>query len=97
MPTEAVWGSESSTDRQYRRPTPSKPVRALPSADGESGQPREEHHTLLRGRVRLLVDDEQHIMKVQLLDPGSGTLIQEIPAEELEDHDLRGTLVDLDT
>ena|ERR1051326_265449 len=100
MAVQAIWGNEHSRDRQYpRQPAPQKVLDADKRGDESRHENHEQHQqpgTLPPGSTRLLLDDMNHVVMIQVVD-SQGQVVKEIPSEDLAILNYHGVLVDLTT
>lgn len=98
MALEAVYGGEHR-DRRFRRQPPGPRLDGSPVSTVEHERSIGERviRAFAHGRARAVLDDNNRILFIQLLDPGSDRVIQEIPAQELASNEYHGVLVDVET
>ncbi|MBI4213237.1 MAG: hypothetical protein HY534_02930 [Chloroflexi bacterium] len=98
MAVQPVWGGEHSQDRKYPRKGNEKRLEALPGGlSGHDAKHPRHNHAFVAGAAKLIVDDHNQIVLVQVVDPDTNRVVQAIPVEELVEHDYHGILVDLET
>ena len=98
MALEAVYGGEHRERRYRRQPEGSrKEALGLPISDRKRTIGERVIHAFAHGRARAVMDDSNRLLYIQLLDPASESVIQEIPAEDLASNDYHGVFVDVET
>src|SRR5438477_4479395 len=98
MALEAVHGGEHR-DRRYRKPPAHELGSVTPGIFATPDQLLGERiiHTFAQGRARAVYDDQDRLLFIQLIEPGSERVLHEFPAQELATYDYHGVLVDVET
>ena len=89
---------EHSAEGRYQRPRPLKKVARTPPQESWASDVHDSASLATAGgSTRLFLDEHNHLLKIELLDPRTGVVLESISGEELERDDYHGILVDLAT
>lgn len=98
MPVQTVSEGKHPHERQQPREQRERRAEGHQPPAVEELEPQQHIHRLLfRAQAKLVVDEHDELVMVQLLDPISDQVVEELRADDLEASGYHGILVDVET